>query len=579
MFPSLFGGGALRAASAVTPLKLYTSGRYLKCADRTVSLQGVNLTELSWSTYGDGSTADGQSDADRSLERALSWNCGVIRLAVNPEFYLYGGTHKDVFRTAQQYQAMVDRFITAITEKDITVILDCHAYYGVTDTVVDFWKTAAPKYDGNDLVMYGLLNEPTGSWEAYYEGGVIDMGGEAVRVKGMPELLDTVRALSDNVAVIGGIDFAFYLTYITEKDLRVFGETREAATGLRAEEYVNKYFLCREDRVGNGIVFDAHIYSTKPSDWTSLFSDVMAEYPLLIGEYGPSDDSGVLTSLTDEQSAYLDRMFDFISGNRLSSTAWGMSAWPFLSLPDGTVTAFGVPVREFIGRSSADLGAGCDGGSAYEGNLLSQHYSAYRPITERIADGMIFESRTFYSQAHRDGISVGSAVVQFITDGDTETLYDIYEWFDYRMGAVFTLDDLLACSEIRLSSGLPGYPDRYKIFVSNSLSTLFNPENCIENLTVEHTGTVSYPIDRQVKYLAFLADGYVRLKEIALFGTVISDADADGRVTAGDLAFMRRVLTGAQSGDGICARLDANLDGRFDLLDLVRTKKRICLNP
>lgn len=567
------------SASPQKSNELYTSGRTIMYGGKVLSLKGVNITELSWSSYGDGSSEPYKSDADISFNTAVnSWNCNLIRIAVNPDFYLYGGTYKNVYRTAEQYRDMVDRFITVATDKGIAVVLDCHTYDSITNTVMDFWKTAAPKFDDNGLVMYGLLNEPTvENWSVYYEGGTVNsvINGNSITVMGMPALLDCVRELSDNVVVIGGIDFAFDLGYITKEDLKILGSKRTAATGLTAEEYADKYYFCRTDRLGNGIVFDSHIYYAKYSKKDAAIGSVAEQFPILIGEYGPLEDYGTdgNTVLSTEECDYLAEIHRFINENRLASAAWGMGAAPFLTMQNGTtVTQFGEIVRNFLSDNSR-IDTSQDN-AVYKGNLLRERCSSYRPIAE-FPDGNIVEHTTFYNQAHRNGNNVGIGIVNAVTDGNTDELYDIYEWFDHRMGIEFTLNDIYACNEFRLSTGYPGYPDRYKVYASVSKETLYASENLIVGLSTENIGTVIYRIDKAVKYIAFLADGYVRIREVELYGTVFGDINSDSQISARDLVELRQILLEVKKVVGITTVSDINRDGKINILDLIRLKKII----
>ena len=562
--------------------ELYTEGNLIMHSGKALSLHGVNITELSWSSYGDGSSITSFSDADIAFNKAINdWNCNLIRIAVNPTYYLYGGTHKNITRTAAQYQSMVDKFITNATNKGIVVVLDCHSFQAVTKNVVDFWKIAAPKYNDNGLVMYGLLNEPYGDWSEYYEGGIksIDDTGETENVIGITELLDIVRSLSDNVVIIGGTDFAFELKYITKEDLLSLGRKRAAYTGLSANDYANKYYLCREDRIGNGIVFDSHIYYIKYGRKEDAISKVLGKYPIILGEYGPLESYGNNgnTSLSQEELEYLSQIHAFISENHLSSTAWGMGAAPFLTMNNHSVTtAFGESVKNFIAINGNEriINQSNPQYNSYSGNLLKDHYASYKPIVE-FPNGSVIEHQAFYNQAHRNGNKVGSDIVKYITNGDTENLYDIYEWFDHRMGVEFTLSDTYACNEISISSGYPGYPDKYKIFASETKETLYNAENRIENLTTEHIGTVKYNIDRRVKYVAFLAQGYVRIHEVELKGTIIGDINKDGIINANDLTELRKILLNGNTTPGQKTLYDINKDDKNNILDLIRAKKNL----
>lgn len=554
--------------------EIYVEGRSFMFDGEELSLHGVNITELSWSTYGDGNTAEGESDAHHSFELATeTWNCNFLRIAVNPEYYVNGGVHKGVERTAEEFRALVDEFVTGATSRGIFVILDCHGYYGVTDLILDFWRIAAKKYDDNGRVIYGLLNEPTGDWKTYYEGGTLTENNETFKVYGMPVLVDLVRSISDNVALIGAIDYAYHLTYITRSDLAVLGESRSGATGLTADEYVQKYYLAREDRVGNGIAFDSHIYSTKPADWELYVGSVMKEFPLVIGEYGPSARQGVLSNLTDDEETYLERMFNFVKTNKLHTTAWGISAWPFLATSNGRVTPFGQAVSKFIAENTTKIELG------YTGNLLANHIAEFKPIAQKLNSKEVAENQTFYNHAHKSGANIGDSVITYITDGNTEAQCDIFALYDHRMGIEFKLDNLLACNEIKISSGNQNSPDFYKVYASNSLDTLYDEKNLLENLSKAHNGTVTYAIDKQIRYIAFLAQGdnggHIHIKELELYGKKIGDLDDNGKVNADDLNLFKKLLAGLQANNFSVSLTDTNADSNFDIRDLVRIKKQV----
>ena len=122
------------SSSGMTGLSV--SGNDLKLDGRTVSLNGVNIPQFSWSAYGDGSAVPGMSDADRALSQVLDvWECPIVRLAIDPDIYVSGGIGKGsgqtVCRSAEEYQALIDRFITSLTDVGTVVVLDCHAYAGV----------------------------------------------------------------------------------------------------------------------------------------------------------------------------------------------------------------------------------------------------------------------------------------------------------------------------------------------------------------------------------------------------------------------------------------------------------------
>lgn len=303
---------------------LSTAGNQIMMGNKPICMHGVNIPQFSWSSYGDGSTQEGKSSADIALNQVLEdWQCSLVRLAVDPKLYVSGGvgtgTGQTVSRSAEEYRALIDRFVTTLTSNNIPVLLDCHAYAGVYQEVIDFWDIAAPKYDDNELVMYGLLNEPVSDWTVWYEGGTLTFNGENLTCIGLPALLDRIREVSDNVAVIGGIDWAFDLSGIASDNFAKLAQDRAASLGITVDEYYRRYALTAGNRKGRGIMLDAHIYSDKPLNWYAAIGEAAKEYPILVGEYNPYFRSGVITDLTAQENAFLQKIFGWITENGFSS--------------------------------------------------------------------------------------------------------------------------------------------------------------------------------------------------------------------------------------------------------------------
>lgn len=547
--------------------QLFVSGnRIVNTKGEALPLRGVNITELSWSVYGDGSTEAGKSDAENSVRQAIDeWNCSLIRLAVNPEYYLYGGTHNGVHRTAEQYRRLVSDIISFATEENgIPVILDCHGYYGISSDVMQFWNMAANTYDQNELVMYGLLNEPVSSWEILYEGGQLPSG----QVTALADALRMIRGLSDNIIVIGGVDWAFDLSFFCKDNFSEFAAERSQALGITEEEYRSRFSLdnCPP---GRGIALDAHIYSHKPLNWEYYIGQAAEEYPVIAGEFGPTFlEDAAISELTDEEKSYINKIYDFIELNCAGFSAWGMNAWPYLTTPHsgGTLTAWGKSLKSFISDN-------CYRENIPE-NLLYTHFSSCRPIAADADAGTVYSSTMFYNQAYSGGEAIGSNISTLIINGDCDTHYDIYEWENHLTGIEYTLDRCYAVSELTLYSGFEGLPDRYVIYASDKAETLYSDQSIIENLSYDFTGAVSFSLDRQVKYVAILAEGYVRIKELSLSGCLPGDLNADKRLDAQDLTSLRKLLLydGSYS-----ASADADGNGFMNINDLIRLKKMISL--
>lgn len=543
---------------------LYVNGNKLLIGTKSVSLQGVNIPHLSWSADGDG------NDVYIALNTATNiWDCPIIRVAVNPQLYLNGGKGKSGNRTAQQYRELVDDIIGSITAKNIVAVLDCHAYSGVYDDVVAFWDIVAPRYDGNELVIYDLVNEPISSWEVWFEGGNItlpDANSTAKTSIGMPALIDRIRAVSDNVIAVGGIDWAYNLANVTGAGFASFASQRANVLGMDVSEYESAYSISAPSRKGRGIMLSSHIYSNSPLNWAASLSEAKQYFPVLIGEYNPYYRDGVLSELNAQETAYLQKIFRLVSDNGFSSTAWALGAEPYLTDHAGNITAIGTAVKEFVNTGKYE--------SEQPENLIYQYYSAATAIVQQKTTGNIWGNNGFINQAHSGSNATGTKIVSYLIDSDTATHYDIYAYDDYFLGMVYQLDGTYPCYEVRMTSGLQGYPDRYRIFASANQSTIFSSENLIEDFSVDISGnTLTINIDRPVRYIAFLAQDYVRIKEVSLLGTVFGDLNVDREVNEADLTELRKRLLGEQSG--FTSSGDVNNSGEIDICDLVALKNRI----
>ena len=539
--------------------------------DKKLQLRGANIPQFSWSSYGDGNTAEGKSSADIALSQAIGdWECSIVRLAVDPRVYVNGGvgsgSGQTVSKTAEEYRTLIDRFVTTLTNSDIVVVLDCHAYSGVYNDVVEFWDIAAPLYNENELVIYGLLNEPISNWDVWYEGGNITLPDGTQKTSiGIPALLDRVRAVSDNIVAIGGIDWAFDLSGIASEKFNQLASSRAEKLGISVAEYTKKYSLKEESRQGRGIMLDTHIYSNKPTNWYAALGEAVEEYPILVGEYNPYFRSGIINELNSQENAFLQKIFHWITANDFSSTSWSLGAEPFLTDHAGNITAIGQAVRTFVKTGEWEC--------IQAENLVYQHFDSARAIYQSVGNsGVKYDNNMFINQAHLNGQKVGNTIISALIDGETSAHYDIYPWDGYYMGLEYKLDGEYPCYEIRMTSGIDGYTDKYRIYASNKLEDLYSQENMVEDFTVEHNGTVSYSIDRNIQYVAFLADGYVRIKEFSVSGVHFGDINADNLIDAVDLAALRKHIVGSEIVES-SMRCDANGDGNVDIRDLVNMKK------
>ncbi len=319
-----------------------------------VRLVGMNIPYMSWS---DKSEAQVMEALDISLDE---WNSNAIRLAVTPE--LWFGANKSAYR------ATADKVIEKVASVDKYVVLDCHSFYLPEQSDVDFWTDAATRYKDHPNVIFELFNEPAGcTWQQYYEGGKLtykgknDWGEDAditINAVGIPVLLKAVRDTgAKNVCILPGINWSFDLSSVTEKDFEEFAKSvaeSESPDNIEgfAKEYKEKYFLT--ETTGNGIMYSSHPYPTKPTDWDQYLKNAILEYPVLIGECGPTEkENGFIRTLSDNDKSYLDTLTSYVDQYELNITPWAWGAWPYLNQePSNKLSAFGTYMMKYFEKSN-----------------------------------------------------------------------------------------------------------------------------------------------------------------------------------------------------------------------------------
>lgn len=347
-----FGVSAEESADAT----LRVSGNQLfKGSGEAVRLIGLNIPYMTWS---DSSGDKVMEVLDIALDE---WGSNAIRLGVTPELW-FGAN-------SESYRATADELIERVAAEGKYVILDNHSFYLPDEDDIEFWNDAATRYKNHPNVIFEVFNEPAGcTWQQYYEGGTLtykgltDWGEEAditIDSCGIPKLLETIRATgAENVCILPGIDWSFDLSNVTEADFREFAESvaeieRPDDIEGFVEEYVDKYFM--KETTGNGIMYSTHPYPTKPSDWDMYLQNAALEYPILVGECGPTEKTdGFIRVLSDNDRSYLDTLTDYIDRYELNVTPWAWGAWPYLNQePSNKLSAFGEYMLEYFEESQA----------------------------------------------------------------------------------------------------------------------------------------------------------------------------------------------------------------------------------
>lgn len=177
---------------------------------------------------------------------------------------------------------------------------------------------------------------------------------------------------------------------------------------------------------------------------------------------------------------------------------------------------------------------------------------------------------TFYNNTQ----NLGEKISRYLIDGNTSAYYNISQQRNRRLGIEYELNGVYAANEIKLTAGSPKHPEKYIIYASASLDTLYSNESIVENLNNNFTGTLSFKLDRSVKYVAILSDGYINISELELYGYIPGDCNIDRRIDSADLIILIKSLLGSAPLT-LNSIGDTNFDGVTDIRDMVRLKKNL----
>jgi hypothetical protein len=304
---------------------------------KQVRLMGVNRAGLEWDAKDDMIVKCVKEACD-------DWKCNIVRIPVSQDrWFGFGPEQQKDDITGESYRRVVDEIAEALHERKKYMLLDLHwnnmNLWGQHDdqhkmpdmNSLLFWKNAASRYKNHPAVLFSLYNEAHSvSWEVWKNGGNVKEGNKTYYSPGYQKIVDTIRKLgAKNIVVIGGLDWAFTL-----------------------EELCDGYEI--DDRGGNGIIYDSHVYPWKPLDWDTYVAKAAAKYPVIIGEFGHYGDDAKPEEGKQrlKSGEWMPRLMDWIDKNQFHFTAWCFHAdcGPDLIINwDNEPTEFsGVYVRDYL---------------------------------------------------------------------------------------------------------------------------------------------------------------------------------------------------------------------------------------
>jgi len=306
-----------------------------------VVLHGVDRSGTEFACVQPGNSIFNGPNDHSSVTSMLSWKINSVRIPLNEDCWLgINGLPSSV--SGPTYQKAVSQFVNLFLQNNIYVILDLHwTADGTTvpkgqaampnqDHSIDFWKSVASYFKGNDTIIFDLFNEPfpdngnwndAGAWKCWRDGGS-SCSGLSFQAAGMQDLVNAVRSVgATNVLMLGGLawsnSFAQWITYLPN-------DTMHNIAGSWHSYNFN--------------------YCNNMACWNQYVLPVAQKYPIIIGEMGENDC----------QSSYIGSVMSFADSNKISYLGWTWNTWDCDSGPalitdySGTPTGFGAGYKSHL---------------------------------------------------------------------------------------------------------------------------------------------------------------------------------------------------------------------------------------
>jgi hypothetical protein len=291
---------------------------------------------------------DGPVD-DTAINAIKSWHVNAVRVPLNEECWL-GTSNVQSAYAGSNYISQVTDWVHRLEAHGITPIVELHWTYGQytgnsagctdvhatcqkpmpdTQYSVDFWKSVASNFKGDQAIVYDLFNEPypdratstsADAWKCWRDGG--SCPGINYSVAGMQTLVNAVRGTgANNVLMLGGLAYSNDLTQWLSY------EPTDPAGNLAASVHIYNFNSC-----------------ASTSCWDSQLAPVAAKVPLVAGEFGENDCG----------SGFSTTVMNWFDQHNLSYLAWTWNTWDCSSGPslissyDGTPTAYGAGVKAHL---------------------------------------------------------------------------------------------------------------------------------------------------------------------------------------------------------------------------------------
>jgi len=324
------------------PLPLKVMGNQLvDSSGKSVVLHGVDRSGTEFACVQAGNQIFNGPNDQSSIAAMKTWNINSVRIPLNEDCWLgINGLPSSVSGVA--YRTAIASFVNLFLANDIYVIIDLHwtadgsniakgqAAMPNQDHSIDFWKSVASYFSGNNSIIFDLFNEPfpnggawndDGAWACWKNGGS-SCAGLSFQAAGMQDLVDAVRSVkATNILMLGGLaysnSFAQWMTYLPDDPLNQ----------LAGSWHSYNFNYCNNQNC-----------------WNQYVLPVAEKYPIIIGEFGENDCG----------HGYVDQLMPWADQNKVSYLGWTWNNWECDSGPalitdyTGTPTGYGVGLKNHL---------------------------------------------------------------------------------------------------------------------------------------------------------------------------------------------------------------------------------------
>lgn len=337
-----------------------TNGSIYNEKDEQVVLKGVSKTGLEYGYVDLAAMIPEMIDFD--VKKMSDWGVNVVRLPLRDYYWI----------TREEYRKKVEEIVEKILAKNWVVILDLHTqqqnpnmdnFLIRTDTGKDakeMWSQLALRYKDTPSVFFEIFNEPHHiTPDVWWKGDNQHYGYR--------EILMEIRKTTDNICILGGLDYAFqwdFLNYnpsiLTELlsfknvvlSTHPYGyRGAPASNGTQTTPIPTDLLTTIDPKVYTG---DCHLGITIPKapydeyGWNSSFGFLVEKklFPVIATEWGLDRPDNCI------QGGWFNvDMLRYLNSMNISYTAW---AWvqdrlDYPSLLDAEFNPTGKGTRETFG--------------------------------------------------------------------------------------------------------------------------------------------------------------------------------------------------------------------------------------